>query len=145
MNLKTTKSANAETVKQDWFIIDATDKALGRLCSEVARRLRGKHKTDFTPHVDTGDYIIVTNAAKIRITGNKANDKMYYRTSGQPGKLKEVAFKDLLQKDATRPIEIAVKGMMPKGPMGRVMLSKLKIYPGAEHPHTAQQPQILEI
>ncbi|MSP53158.1 MAG: 50S ribosomal protein L13 [Gammaproteobacteria bacterium] len=145
MNLKTTKSANAETVKQDWFIIDATDKVLGRLCSEVARRLRGKHKTDFTPHVDTGDYIIVTNAAKIRITGNKANDKMYYRTSGQPGKLKETTFKDLLQKDATRPIEIAVKGMMPRGPMGRVMLGKLKVYAGSEHPHTAQQPQVLEI
>ena len=145
MNLKTTKSANAETVKQDWFIIDATDKVLGRLCSEVARRLRGKHKTDFTPHVDTGDYIIVTNAAKIRITGNKANDKIYYRTSGQPGKLKETTFKDLLQKDATRPIEIAVKGMMPRGPMGRVMLGKLKVYAGSEHPHTAQQPQVLEI
>jgi large subunit ribosomal protein L13 len=145
MNLKTTKSANAETVKQDWYIVDATDKTLGRLSSEVARRLRGKHKTDFTPHVDTGDYIIVTNAAKIRITGNKANDKMYYRTSGQPGKLKETNFNDLLQKDATRPIEIAVKGMMPKGPMGRVMLSKLKVYSGAEHPHTAQQPQTLEI
>ena len=145
MNLKTTKSANAQTVKQDWFIIDATDQILGRLCSKVASRLRGKDKTDFTPHVDTGDYIIVINAEKIKITGNKANDKMYYRTSGQPGKLKETTFKDLLQKDATRPIEIAVKGMMPKGPMGRVMLSKLKVYTGVEHPHTAQQPQPLEI
>ena len=144
-NLKTTKSANAQTVKQDWYIIDATNQTLGRLCSVVASRLRGKHKTDFTPHVDTGDYIIVINTDKVRVTGNKANDKMYYRTSGQPGKLKEVTFKEMLQKDSTRPIEIAVKNMISKGPLGRVLLSKLKLYPTAEHPHTAQQPQVLDL
>ena len=145
MNLKTTKSANAQTVKQDWYVIDATDKILGRLCADVARRLRGKHKTDYTPNTDTGDYIIVINAAKIRVTGNKNLAKIYYSHSGQPGKLKEVTFKDKLSRTPVEPIEIGVKGMLPKGPLSRQMLSKLKVYAGAEHPHTAQQPQVLEI
>ncbi len=140
-----TISAKAEDVKRDWFLIDAEDKTLGRLASEVARRLRGKHKAIYTPHVDTGDYIVVINAEKVRVTGNKTKDKMYYRHSGYMGGLKEINFEDLIQKAPEQVIEKAVKGMLPKNPLGRSMFRKLKVYAGKEHGHAAQQPQPLEI
>ena len=140
-----TYSAKAETVERDWFLIDADGKALGRLASEIARRLRGKHKAIYTPHVDTGDYIVVINAEKVKVTGNKAKNKMYYRHSGYMGGLKEINFEDLIQKAPERVIETAVKGMMPKNPLGRAMFRKLKVYAGTQHKHAAQQPQVLEI
>ena len=140
-----TYSAKAETVERDWFLIDADGKTLGRLASEIARRLRGKHKAVYTPHVDTGDYIVVINAEKVKVTGNKAKDKMYYRHSGYMGGLKEINFEDLIQKDPERVIETAVKGMLPKNPLGRAMFRKLKVYAGSQHKHAAQQPQVLEI
>ena len=143
--MKTTVSAKLETVKRDWFIIDATDKILGRLSTEVARRLRGKHKTDYTPHVDTGDYIVVTNAEKVRVTGNKAKNKIYYHHTGYPGGIKDTTFEKLIAKKPEMVIEKAVKGMLPKGPLGRQMFAKLKVYAGIEHPHSAQQPQTLDI
>ena len=140
-----TFSAKPESVKRDWFVIDATDKTLGRLSTEIARRLRGKHKPEFTPHVDTGDYIVVVNAEKVAVTGAKLDDKMYHRFTGYVGNLKTMSLKDLLATHPERVIEIAVKGMLPKNPLGREMYRKLKVYGGAEHPHTAQQPQALEI
>ena len=140
-----TISAKPETVQQDWYIVDASGKTLGRLCSELARRLRGKHKPVFTPHVDTGDYIVVINASKIRVTGNKALDKMYHRHSGYPGGISSINFRDMQAKHPGRALEKAVKGMLPKGPLGFAMIKKLKVYGGAEHPHTAQQPKALDI
>lgn len=140
-----TFSAKSETVEHDWFIVDATDKTLGRLATEVARRLRGKHKPVYTPHVDTGDYIIVTNAEKIRVTGNKRSDKMYYRHTEFPGGIKEINFDKLIAHKPELVIELAVKGMMPRNPLGRAMLRKLKVYAGGEHPHTAQQPKELAL
>ena len=140
-----TFSAKAESVQRDWYVVDATDKTLGRLCSEVASRLRGKHKPVFTPHVDTGDYIVVINAEKIAVTGNKLEDKNYHRFTGYVGNLKTTSLKDMLAKHPERVIEIGVKGMLPKNPLGRAMYRKLKVYKGAEHPHAAQQPQTLDI
>ena len=140
-----TFSANADNVKRDWFVVDATDKTLGRLSTEIARRLRGKHKPEYTPHCDTGDYIVVVNAQKVHVTGAKLDDKMYHRFTGYVGNLKTISLKDLLATYPERVIEIAVKGMLPKNPLGREMYRKLKVYGGAEHPHTAQQPQALEI
>lgn len=140
-----TFSAKPHEVKHDWFVIDATDKILGRLAAEVARRLRGKHKPEFTPHVDTGDYIVVLNAAKLRVTGNKAQAKIYYRHSGYPGSLKATNFTKLHARFPGRVLEKAVKGMLPKGPLGYAMLRKLKVYSGERHPHTGQQPKALEI
>jgi large subunit ribosomal protein L13 len=140
-----TVSAKAETVKRDWFLVDATDKTLGRLCTELAIRLRGKHKPIYTPHVDTGDYLVVINAEKIAVTGRKLDDKKYHRFTGHVGNLKTTVLKDLLAKHPERIIEIAVKGMLPKNPLGRAMYRKLKVYAGAEHPHSAQQPQVLDI
>jgi len=140
-----TFSAKPETVKRDWFVIDAEDKVLGRLATEIARRLRGKHKAEYTPHVDTGDYIVVINADKVAVTGNKAKNKMYHHHTGYPGGLKSVNFEKL---QATKPemiIEKAVKGMLPKNPLGRDMFRKLKVYAGSEHNHVAQQPKALEI
>src|SRR6056300_1235482 len=125
-----TMSANSATVQRDWYVVDASDKTLGRLASSIASRLRGKHKPEFTPHVDTGDYIVVINAEKIRVTGKKTTDKKYYRHSGYPGGIKETSFEDLRAKDPERPIRLAVKGMLPRGPLGREMLRKLKIYGG---------------
>ncbi len=142
---QSTKSANAETVKSDWYIVDATDKVLGRLATEVASRLRGKHKTEYTPHVDTGDYMIVTNVDKIRVTGNKAKKKIYYRHTGYPGGIKQITFEKLLALRPEMVIEKAVKGMLPKGPLGYKMFEKLKVYAGSEHPHAAQQPKTLEV
>jgi large subunit ribosomal protein L13 len=140
-----TVSAKAETVKRDWFLVDATDKTLGRLCTELAIRLRGKHKPIYTPHVDTGDYLVVINAEKVAVTGRKLDDKKYHRFTGHVGNLKTTVLKDLLAKHPERIIEIAVKGMLPKNPLGRAMYRKLKVYAGAEHPHSAQQPQVLDI
>jgi large subunit ribosomal protein L13 len=140
-----TFSAKAETVQRDWFLIDANGKTLGRLATEIARRLRGKHKAVYTPHVDTGDYIVVINAEKVHVTGNKASDKMYYNHSGYMGGLKAISFEDLIQKAPERVIETAVKGMLPKNPLGRAMFRKLKVYAGSKHNHAAQQPQALEI
>ena len=140
-----TFSAKAHEVKRDWLVVDASDKVLGRLATEIARRLRGKHKAEYTPHVDTGDYIIVTHAEKVRVTGRKFKEKIYYHHSGFPGGIKSVSFQKLQEKNPTRIIELAVKGMLPKNPLGRDMYRKLKVYVGAEHPHTAQQPKTLEI
>lgn len=140
-----TYSAKPESVKRDWYVVDASGKTLGRLATEVASRLRGKHKPEYTPHVDTGDYIVVINAEKVTVTGNKANDKMYYRHSGYPGGLKEANFATLQAEKPEMIIEKAVKGMLPRNPLGRDMYRKLKVYAGAEHPHTAQQPQQLDI
>ncbi len=140
-----TFSAKPAEVTRDWYEVDATGKILGRLASEIARRLRGKHKPEFTPHVDTGDYIVVINAGKVRVTGNKATDKMYYTHSGYPGGLKAINFERLMAKTPERVIERAVKGMLPKGPLGRDMYRKLKVYAGPDHKHAAQQPKALEI
>jgi len=141
----TTFSIKEKDIKRDWYIVDATDKVLGRLASTVAFRLRGKHKPEFTPHMDVGDYIIVINAEKIRVTGKKATDKMYYHHSGFPGGIKSISFEKLLEKKPEEIIRKAVKGMLPKKSLGRQMLKKLKIYSGTEHLHTAQQPQPLKI
>ena len=143
-NMKTFSAKPAE-VTHEWFVIDATDKVLGRVASEVALRLRGKHKAIYTPHVDTGDFIVIVNSDKIRVTGNKANDKVYYRHSGYPGGIHATKFKDMQAKHPTRALEKAVKGMLPKGPLGYAMIKKLKVYAGATHPHTAQQPKVLDI
>ena len=140
-----TYSAKAEDVSRDWFVVDASDKTLGRLASEIAHRLRGKHKAEYTPHVDTGDYIVVVNAEKIRVTGAKTTDKMYHRHTGYPGGLKSISFEKLIEKAPERVIQGAVKGMLPRNPLGRAMFRKLKVYAGSEHPHTAQQPQALNI
>lgn len=140
-----TFSAKTETVKRDWYIVDASGKTLGRLASEIAHRLRGKHKPEFTPHVDTGDYIVVINAANIRVTGNKAKQKTYYHHTGYPGGIKSITFDKLVDKAPERIIEKAVKGMLPKNPLGRAMFGKLKVYAGSEHPHQAQQPATLDI
>ena len=140
-----TFSAKPESVKRDWYVVDATDKVLGRLSTEIARRLRGKHKPEYTPHVDTGDYIIVINAEKVRVTGNKASGKIYHSHTGYPGGLKSISFEKLIDKAPERVIQGAVKGMLPRNPLGRAMFKKLKVYAGGEHPHSAQQPQVLNI
>jgi large subunit ribosomal protein L13 len=140
-----TFTAKPESVQRDWFVVDAAGKTLGRLSTEIASRLRGKHKPEFTPHVDTGDYIIVVNADKVTVTGNKAKNKMYYSHSGFPGGIKEINFEKLLDKKPEMVLETAIKGMLPKGPLGRAMFRKLKVYAGAEHQHAAQQPQVLDI
>ncbi|MGY3266022.1 MULTISPECIES: 50S ribosomal protein L13 [unclassified Lysobacter] len=137
--------AKSETVQRDWYLVDASGKTLGRLASELARRLRGKHKPVFTPHVDTGDYLVVVNADKIAVTGNKLQDKKYHRFTGYVGNLKTESLAQAMERHPERVIEIAVKGMLPKGPLGRAMYRKLKVYKGAEHPHAAQQPQPLDI
>jgi large subunit ribosomal protein L13 len=137
--------AKSETVKRDWFVIDATDKPLGRLASEIANRLRGKHKAEYTPNVDTGDYIVVVNAEKVKATGNKLKDKTYYRHTEYPGGIRSQTLEEMLAKHPERAIEKAVKGMLPKGPLGYAQFRKLKVYAGAEHPHTAQQPKALTL
>ncbi len=140
-----TYSANPETVRRDWYVVDAAGKTLGRLATEIARRLRGKHKPEYTPHVDTGDYIVVVNAAKLHVTGNKLQDKLYHHHTGYIGHLKTISLGKLMDKAPERVIEIAVKGMLPKNPLGRAMYRKLKVYGGATHQHTAQQPKPLDI
>jgi len=140
-----TFSAKPHEVRRDWFVVDASDKVLGRHAAEIAARLRGKHKPEFTPHVDTGDFIVVVNAAKIRVTGAKATDKKYYRHSGYPGGISETNFGKMQSRFPGRALEKAVKGMLPKGPLGYAMIKKLKVYAEATHPHTAQQPKLLEV
>ncbi|MEQ8289611.1 MAG: 50S ribosomal protein L13 [Gammaproteobacteria bacterium] len=140
-----TFTAKPAEVKRDWYVIDASGKTLGRLATEVARRLRGKHKPEFTPHVDTGDYIVVINARDVRVSGNKSTDKLYHHHTGYPGGIKSITFEKQIAKKPEKVIETAVKGMLPKGPLGRAMYRKLKVYAGAEHSHAAQQPQALEI
>lgn len=140
-----TYSAKPGSVKQDWLLVDAADKTLGRLASEIALRLRGKHKPEYTPHVDTGDYIVVVNAEKVRVTGDKLKKKVYYRHSGYIGNLKETTLGKQLERAPERVIQAAVKGMLPRNPLGRSMFRKLKVYAGTEHPHTAQQPRTLEL
>ena len=140
-----TYSAKSHEVQRDWFIVDAAGLVLGRLAAEIARRLRGKHKPEFTPHVDTGDYIVVVNTDKLRVTGRKAQNKIYYRHSGYPGGIFSSSFAKLQARHPDRVLKLAVKGMLPKGPLGYAMLKKLKIYGGEKHPHAAQQPKALEI
>ena len=140
-----TFSAKAENVDQDWFVVDAADKTLGRLASEIAHRLRGKHKAEYTPHVDTGDYIVVINAEKVRVSGAKAKNKIYHSHTGYPGGLKSISFEKLIDKAPERVLQKAVKGMLPRNPLGRAMFRKLKVYAGGEHPHAAQQPQVLNV
>jgi large subunit ribosomal protein L13 len=140
-----TYTANASNVRRDWYVVDATDKTLGRLASEIARRLRGKHKPEYTPHVDTGDYIVVVNAGKVSVTGNKLKDKVYHRHTGYIGNLKSETLGQLLQNRPERAIQRAVKGMLPKNPLGRAMFRKLKVYAGPEHSHAAQGPKPLDI
>ena len=140
-----TVSAKKEEVTRQWYVVDAQDQTLGRLSTEIANRLRGKHKASFTPHVDTGDYVVVINADKVKVTGRKAQDKMYYHHTGFPGGIKSISFEKLQDKAPERIIEASVKGMMPKNKLSRAMMSKLKIYAGSEHPHGAQQPVTLDI
>ena len=140
-----TFSAKPHEVRRDWYVVDATDKVLGRLAAEIAARLRGKHKPEFTPHVDTGDFIVVVNAARIRVTGAKPQDKKYYRHSGYPGGISETNFEKMQSRFPGRALEKAVKGMLPKGPLGYAMIKKMKVYAEATHPHTAQQPKALDI
>ena len=140
-----TFSAKSEEVKQDWYVIDATGKTLGRLSTEIARRLRGKHKPEYTPHVDTGDYIVVINAENIRVTGNKMQDKMYHRYTGYIGNLKSISLARLLKHAPERVLKSSVKGMLPRNSLGRKMFSKLRVFSGPEHDHEAQQPIPLDI
>ena len=140
-----TFSAKAGDIKQGWYVVDAQGKVLGRLASQIAIRLRGKHKPEYTPHIDTGDYIVVVNASKLRVTGNKVLAKKYYRHTGFPGGIRETNFAKLRAAQPRRLLERAVKGMLPKGPLGYAMLRKLKVYPEGAHPHAAQQPQALEL
>jgi large subunit ribosomal protein L13 len=145
MNAMKTFSAKHHEVKRDWHLVDASDKVLGRLASQIALRLRGKHKPEYTPHVDTGDFIVVVNASKLRVTGSKEENKIYYRHSGYPGGVYETSFGKMQDRFPGRALQIAVKGMLPKGPLGYAMIKKLKIYAEGQHPHTAQQPKSLEI
>ncbi|MBE9610297.1 50S ribosomal protein L13 [Chitinilyticum piscinae] len=140
-----TFSAKPHEVKREWLVVDATDLVLGRVAAEVAKRLRGKHKAEYTPHVDCGDYIVVVNADKLRVTGDKATSKKYYRHTGFPGGIYERTFTEMQNKFPGRALEMAVKGMLPKGPLGYAMIKKLKVYAGSEHPHAAQQPKALAL
>ena len=140
-----TFSAKPLEVTREWYVVDATDKIVGHLAAEIAARLRGKHKPEYTPHVDTGDYIVVINASKMKLSGSKATKKTYYRHTGYPGGIVETTFAKMQERHPGRALEIAVKGMLPKGPLGYQMIKKLKIYAGEEHPHTAQQPKTLDI
>ena len=140
-----TFTAKPETVQHGWFVVDASGKVLGRLASEIARRLRGKHKPEYTPHVDTGDYIVVVNVDKLRVTGRKAQNKIYHRHTGYPGGIYSTSFDKLQARHPDRVLKLAVKGMLPKGPLGYAMIKKMKTYVGTDHPHTAQQPKPLEI
>jgi len=140
-----TFSAKPHEVRREWLVVDAAGKNLGRLSSEIARRLRGKHKPEFTPHVDTGDYVVVINAEKVAVTGRKMSDKVYYRHTGYIGNMKSITLEKQLASHPERVIQTAVKGMMPKNPLGRAMFKKLKVYAGDQHPHSAQQPRTLEL
>jgi len=141
----TTVFAKSETVRADWFVVDASDKMLGRLATQIAMRLKGKHKAIFSPHVDMGDHIVVLNAEKVKVTGNKLDDKIYYHHTGAIGGIKSIALNKLLDEHPERALEFAVKGMLPKNPLGRRMFKKLHVFAGSEHPHQAQQPKALEL
>jgi large subunit ribosomal protein L13 len=143
--LMKTFTAKPESVQREWFVVDAEGKTLGRISTQIASILRGKHKPEYTPSVDVGDYVVVINADKVKVTGNKAKGKIYYSHTGFVGGLNQISFEKLIDKAPERPIEFAVKGMLPKGPLGRDMFRKLKVYAGAEHKHTAQQPKVLEL
>lgn len=136
--------AKPSTIKREWFLVDADGQTLGRLASEIASRLRGKHKPEYTPFMDTGDYIVVINASKVKVTGSKRSDKIYYHHTGYPGGIRSESFEQLVERKPEQIIETAVRGMLPKGPLGRAMFRKLKVYAGTEHQHTAQQPQVLK-
>ena len=140
-----TQFINKENAENNWYLVDASDKILGRLASQIAKVLRGKHKPEYTPNADVGDYVVVINADKIKVTGTKEKTKIYHSHTGFPGGIKEITYEKLQDKDATLPLEKAIKGMMPKNPLGRAMFDKLKIYAGAEHPHTAQQPTLIDL
>ncbi|MBS24113.1 MAG: 50S ribosomal protein L13 [Gammaproteobacteria bacterium] len=140
-----TYSAKPHEVEQNWLLVDAEGQTLGRMASGIATRLRGKHKAEYTPHVDTGDYVVVINAEKVRVTGNKTTDKMYYSHSGYPGGLKSISFEKLQERSPEKVIKLAVKGMLPRTPLGRAMFKKLKVYAGTDHPHSAQQPQTVSL
>lgn len=140
-----TFSAKPAEVKREWYVVDAGEKVLGRIATEIASRLRGKHKPEYTPHVDTGDHVVVINAAQVKVTGRKTSDKIYHRHSGYPGGLRSTSFEKLQKRAPGRAIELAVKGMLPRGPLGRAMFRKLHVYAGATHPHAAQQPKPLEL
>ena len=140
-----TYSAKPHEVDQNWLLMDADGQILGRMATAIATRLRGKHKAEYTPHVDTGDYVVVINADKVKVTGNKATDKIYYSHSGYPGGLKSVSFEKMIEKTPEKVIKAAVKGMLPRTPLGRAMFKKLKVYAGSEHPHSAQQPQSVQL
>ena len=140
-----TFSPKQNELNHDWFIIDASGKTLGRMATEIAHRLRGKHKSEYAPHMDNGDYVVVINAEKVKVTGNKGTDKIYHSHTGYPGGIKSISFDKLLEKAPERTIQSAVKGMLPKNPLGRQMFRKLKVYSGSEHPHVAQQPKTIEI
>jgi large subunit ribosomal protein L13 len=140
-----TFSAKPSDITRDWYVVDANEKVLGRLAADIAHRLRGKHKPIYTPHMDTGDYIVVTNVDKIRVTGNKGDDKLYHRHSGYPGGISTTTFSKMQDRFPGRALQKAVKGMLPKGPLGYAMLKKLKCYAGPAHPHSAQQPKVLEL
>ena len=140
-----TFSAKPAEVKREWYVVDAGEKVLGRIATEIASRLRGKHKPEYTPHVDTGDHVVVINAAQVKVTGRKTSDKLYHRHSGYPGGLRSMSFEKLQERAPGRVIELAVKGMLPRGPLGRAMFRKLHVYAGPAHPHVAQQPKPLEI
>ncbi len=140
-----TYSAKPHEVEQNWLLVDAKGQTLGRMASGIATRLRGKHKAEYTPHVDTGDYVVVINAEKVRVTGNKTTDKMYYSHSGYPGGLKSISFEKLQERSPEKVIKLAVKGMLPRTPLGRAMFKKLKVYAGTDHPHSAQQPQTVSL
>ncbi len=140
-----TLSTKQENVKRSWYVVDATDKTLGRLSTQIANHIRGKHKPEYTPNIDTGDYVVVVNADKVRVTGNKLNDKIYHHHTGYPGGIKSITLGKLMQEKPEKAVEMAVKGMMPKNKLSRSMINKLKVYAGGEHPHSAQQPQPLEI
>ena len=140
-----TFSAKPAEVKREWYVVDAGEKVLGRIASEIATRLRGKHKPEYTPHVDTGDHVVVINAARVKVTGRKTTGKIYHRHSGYPGGLRSLSFEKLQERAPGRAVEIAVKGMLPRGPLGRAMFRKLHVYSGSTHPHTAQQPKPLKL
>ncbi len=140
-----TYSAKPHEVAQNWLLVDAEGQTLGRMATAIATRLRGKHKAEYTPHVDTGDFVVVINADKVRVTGNKTTDKMYHAHSGFPGGLKSISFENLLERAPEKVVKLAVKGMLPRTPLGRAMFKKLKVYAGTEHPHSAQQPQTIQL
>lgn len=140
-----TFSAKPQNVEHNWLLVDAEGQTLGRIATEIAARLRGKHKPEYTPHVDTGDFVVVINAEKVRVTGNKAKDKMYHHHTGFPGGLKSFSFEKLIDRAPDRVLKLAIKGMLPRTPLGRAMFKKLKVYAGNEHPHAAQQPQALQL